>query len=184
MVYTHVSLEAAAFYTARRSTPNILRSICQSDAIATQVYPLRVVPVVALLGCAMVICGGYIRQLCYRALGDMFTWELSVKKTHRLVTSGPYAYVRHPAYTGKYLAELGLLILFTSPHTLARECLWKNYPFFTLADIGSCLTIHFGVSIWLAHRTSDEDAVMKSRFGEEWRRWAEKTRYKFVPYIA
>jgi len=55
---------------------------------------------VFILGCTLVSLGAVIRLAAYQALGHMFTFEMSIKKDHRLVTSGPYAYVRHPGYTG------------------------------------------------------------------------------------
>ncbi|CAF4350854.1 unnamed protein product, partial [Rotaria sordida] len=31
-------------------------------------------------------------------LGAFFTFELTIRSTHKLIKTGPYAYVRHPSY--------------------------------------------------------------------------------------
>jgi protein-S-isoprenylcysteine O-methyltransferase Ste14 len=40
-------------------------------------------------------------------LGTNWSGTVTIKKGHELVTSGPYAFVRHPIYTGLLLAFLG-----------------------------------------------------------------------------
>ncbi|GAW00659.1 ICMT-domain-containing protein [Lentinula edodes] len=46
---------------------------------------------------------------CYRTLGQLFVFELRIQKDHRLITEGPYAYVRHPSYTGLILTIIALV---------------------------------------------------------------------------
>lgn len=48
----------------------------------------------------MTVIGASIRKLAYKEMGSQFTFEMSLKKKHRLVTSGVYSWVRHPSYTG------------------------------------------------------------------------------------
>jgi len=47
-----------------------------------------------MLGTGMIIAGGLLRWYCYRALGKMFTYEVSVQHNHQLITTGPYTVVR------------------------------------------------------------------------------------------
>jgi len=49
-------------------------------------------------------------------LGRNWGMPMSLRQGHELVTSGPYAYVRHPIYTGIMLAMIG--------STLARGLAW------------------------------------------------------------
>ena len=44
----------------------------------------------------------------------MFTFEMSIRKDHMLITSGPYGVVRHPGYTGFLLVVIGMLLLHAS----------------------------------------------------------------------
>ena len=71
-------------------------------------------PLSSIIGTFMVTAGGLIRLECYRQLGRMFTFEMSIRKDHMLVTSGPYGIVRHPGYTGALLAVGGMLLLHAS----------------------------------------------------------------------
>ena len=64
-----------------------------------------------LVGTLVTILGGLIRYKCYRALGRMFTFEMSIRKNHKLITSGPYAIVRHPSYVGVILVASGLMLI-------------------------------------------------------------------------
>ena len=63
-----------------------------------------------LIGTLMTAFGGYIRWSCYRALGRLFTFEMCIRDEHELVTQGPYAWVRHPGYTGVLTTFIGLTV--------------------------------------------------------------------------
>jgi protein-S-isoprenylcysteine O-methyltransferase Ste14 len=52
------------------------------------------------LGAAVAIWARY-------SLGQYWSSKVVVKEDHRLIRSGPYAYVRHPIYTGMLLAGAG-----------------------------------------------------------------------------
>ena len=43
-------------------------------------------------------------------LGTNWSGEVTVKQGHELIRSGPYAWVRHPIYTGLILALLGTAV--------------------------------------------------------------------------
>ncbi|TEB37335.1 hypothetical protein FA13DRAFT_1726409, partial [Coprinellus micaceus] len=60
-----------------------------------------------LLGLLLAILGASLRLAAYRHLGHMFTFEMSIRRDHKLVTRGVYAWVRHPAYTGAVAFALG-----------------------------------------------------------------------------
>jgi protein-S-isoprenylcysteine O-methyltransferase Ste14 len=61
-----------------------------------------------VLGCLLSSFGAAIRILSYRALGHMFTFEMTIRRGHKLVTTGPYAWVRHPGYTGLLCFVVGV----------------------------------------------------------------------------
>jgi protein-S-isoprenylcysteine O-methyltransferase Ste14 len=63
----------------------------------------------------MICSGALIRWLSYRALGRFFTYELTIKEDHKLITTGPYAYVRHPGYSAILLVFFGTFLVFASP---------------------------------------------------------------------
>ena len=65
----------------------------------------------ALAAYALAIAGGLTRVWCHRTLGRFFTWEMSVRADHRLVTVEPYSLVRHPSYAGWLLLMAGSFLL-------------------------------------------------------------------------
>jgi protein-S-isoprenylcysteine O-methyltransferase Ste14 len=65
---------------------------------------------------------------------------------HQLVTRGPYAIVRHPMYTGIFLAALGSLLIY---------CTWTTLLF-------ACF------SPALAVRARREETALAAEFGEQW----------------
>jgi protein-S-isoprenylcysteine O-methyltransferase Ste14 len=56
-----------------------------------------------LLGCGFAIWARFI-------LGRNWSGIVTVKENHTLITRGPYAWVRHPIYTGILLALLGTAV--------------------------------------------------------------------------
>ncbi|KAG6868919.1 hypothetical protein C0993_007693 [Termitomyces sp. T159_Od127] len=62
------------------------------------------------IGTFFMALGGFIRYHCYRELGQLFTFELSLRADHKLVTTGPYSVVRHPGYLGVVLCVSGVVI--------------------------------------------------------------------------
>ena len=57
-----------------------------------------------ILGSFLLYAGTILRVFCYHTLGRHFTFELAFKKDHKLITNGPYAFVRHPSYLGLIVA--------------------------------------------------------------------------------
>ncbi|KAN0079825.1 hypothetical protein V8E55_009391 [Tylopilus felleus] len=76
---------------------------------------------------------------------------------HRLITHGPYAYVRHPSYTGVFMCVAGIVMAQGSPGSWLRE--------------SGMLTTLFAVLVWslsmgtvcicLFLRIKDEDELLK-----------------------
>lgn len=145
--------------------------------------PSRVrITTIGFIGWAMFCAGSMIRVACHRALGPQFTWELTVKKDHRLITHGPYAVVRHPAYTAIFLAVFGLVIGYVGSGTLARECGWLKTGGGRLLA-GSWLGGMLFVPSVLVRRMKQEDEALKKQFGEEWKVYAQQTPYALLPYV-
>lgn len=95
-------------------------------------------------------------------LGRLFTMTLAVRADHGVVTTGPYRWVRHPAYTGMLLAFAG--------------CgLWMG-SWLTLAVLVIPIT---GVVL---HRIRVEEAALTEALGEEYRSYRERTK-RLLPYL-
>ena len=52
-------------------------------------------------------------------LGRLWSGQLTLREGHRVVQTGPYAYVRHPIYTGFIAASWALALLAATPAALA-----------------------------------------------------------------
>lgn len=142
---------------------------------------VRITPLY-LAGCALVYSGCALRVACYRELGRFFTWDLSVKADHQLVTTGPYSIVRHPAYTGNCLIAIGLVVSQFSEGSWFTECGGLASPWTKLAA-GVWLAWHLSKPYLLGSRVTVEDKVLKNEFGEEWDRYAQRTPYRLFPYL-
>src|SRR4029450_5148707 len=62
------------------------------------------------LGSTLVLFGTALRQWAAQALGPFFTRSVMIREGHRMVTSGPYRYVRHPGYAGVLVSLVGLAL--------------------------------------------------------------------------
>jgi protein-S-isoprenylcysteine O-methyltransferase Ste14 len=49
----------------------------------------------------------WIQILASRTLGDNYSQNILIYKSHRLIQTGPYKYIRHPQYLGQIIADLG-----------------------------------------------------------------------------
>ena len=63
--------------------------------------------VMAWLGCACLVSGTAIRLAAVATLRHQFTTMVTIMAEHRIVDSGPYHCVRHPAYLGLLVCMLG-----------------------------------------------------------------------------
>jgi protein-S-isoprenylcysteine O-methyltransferase Ste14 len=73
---------------------------------------------------------------------------------HKLVTSGPYAIVRHPMYLGLITAALGSLLLYRT---------WTTAAFVIFAP-------------FLLLRARREEQALSAEFGEAWQAYAARVR--------
>ncbi|KAI0070054.1 hypothetical protein K474DRAFT_926931 [Panus rudis PR-1116 ss-1] len=134
------------------------------------------------VGWAMMYGGAQLRLLCYRTLGRNFTYQLSVRKDHELVTSGPYKIVRHPSYTAAFTCFFGRTICMFGPGSWFIECgvgstKWGKVLAGTWAVLGWIM------SMLMLKRVGKEDEVLKETFKSKWEAWAKETPNVFIPYI-
>jgi protein-S-isoprenylcysteine O-methyltransferase Ste14 len=146
------------------------------------------------LGTALGIGGGLFRLQAYRELGKFFTFQLALLKDHRLVTTGPFALVRHPSYTGLTAVFWGCALAACAPGSWTRVMLvdlalrggFTSGPAWLPWARGLgviVLALQVTANIGLVARTGVEDEMLKREFGKEWQAWAKHTPYKLVPGI-
>jgi len=110
---------------------------------------------------------GFALGLALRAwsiarLGRFFTVDVAIHRDHALLTSGPYAWVRHPSYSG-------LLLMFA-----ALGVAFENY-----LSIGVLLV---PIGLALARRIAVEEQALAAAFGDEWTAYAARTR-RLIPFV-
>ncbi len=88
------------------------------------------------------------------ALGNEWSPQLQLREGHHLVSSGPYAHIRHPMYTG--MAGFGLGLALVS----------ANWIFVGLATM---------VIAGLVFRIPQEEKMLTAEFGEEYRAYMRRT---------
>ena len=135
-----------------------------------------------IIGIAIMVAATALRMTCYRYMQKNFTFELAVKDGHRLVTDGPYAYVRHPAYLG----GCGMIIASTL-FNLGRGSWWAECAVQSGLQWRVLGMLHVIWGMMFLHgtvaRCSVEDSVLKEQFKEDWVRWAKRTQCRMVPYL-
>nr|VWO98392.1 Homeobox domain-containing protein [Ganoderma boninense] len=147
----------------------------------TALHPLFDVPPRFLVGVAIVFAGALFRLWSFRALGTLFTYEVTIKNDHALITWGPYAYVRHPSYTGVLCILLGEQLMQFGAAGYVPHCGIAHTPFLVFIYIwryGSLFTVYS-----LYRRCSVEDGQLVERFGATWEDYAARVRCKLLPYL-
>lgn len=66
---------------------------------------------IRLIGLAFTIAGCLIAAWARIALGGNWSGAATVKASHELIVKGPYAFARHPIYTGLLLAVVGTALV-------------------------------------------------------------------------
>ena len=147
----------------------------ESDTLEAFVFKNRgallAVPAVALatlgkpsafsvtVGLPIAIAGELLR--CWAVGYSGVTTRGDAVEAPKLVTAGPYAYVRNPLYVGNFITAAGFAIAFTG----------KNKLLARLGLLASALGSMIGVySIIVPH----EERFLHEKFGEEFDRYCER----------
>ena len=156
----------------------VLGLILPNGNTSADLYPSPIF----LLGLVMAVCGTALRLQCHRHLGPNFTFDLTIRKDHVLLTTGPYAVVRHPSYTAAILYGLSHGLCHFGIGSWWLECgIWETTVGWLLASV--FLTWHLELLRVILKRWKVEDEMLKQVFGKEWVAWAEKTPYAVLPYV-
>lgn len=134
------------------------------------------------VGSIIAAIGGLGRIWCFRTMGRYFTHQLAVRKDHKLITTGPYAIVRHPGYLFGALGALGMSLIIASPGSFTHRCGWLGMAFGRLV-IG--VWGFQNVLGWVLSyaRCQSEDALLREHFREEWDSYSQRVRYRMIPGV-
>ncbi|THH31667.1 hypothetical protein EUX98_g2498 [Antrodiella citrinella] len=134
-------------------------------------------------GSILMYASAYLRVLCFRTLGRHFTFELSLRKEHKLITAGPYSIVRHPSYLAATGALLGMIItqLFCHGTWWIESNMWITWQGQLFGAFWIALATFLAGA--LLSRVPKEDYMLKTEFKGQWTEWAQKTPYTVIPFI-
>jgi len=131
-----------------------------SPAFSFAEYPLRASPLIAGIACLAIGLGFFHRS--HADLGSNWSVTLEVREQHRLITDGIYRRIRHPMYTALLLYSIGQALVI--PNWVA----------------GQSYLIAFG--ILFAFRVRAEERMMIDQFGDEYVKYAARTK-RLVPGV-
>jgi protein-S-isoprenylcysteine O-methyltransferase Ste14 len=113
------------------------------------------------LGAAVTTAGLLFAVWARAHLGRNWSRSVTIKQDHELITSGPYAVVRHPIYTGILTGFVGMAMAIGQVRGLIVVAL-------------------IFLAFWLKFRM--EEQWMRSQFGETYAAYAHHTA-ALVPYL-
>jgi len=115
-----------------------------------------------VVGVLLMILGSLLRRYCWRALGESFTGDVSVKPDQPIISSGPYRLVRHPSYTAGMVMYIGIGLALGS---------WFSLALLTIATYAT-----------YSYRVIVEERVLLDALGEPYAAYM-KERKRFIPYV-
>ncbi len=113
------------------------------------------------IGAAITAGGLLFAVWARRHLGKNWSQAVTLKEGHELITSGPYALVRHPIYTGLLLGFVGCAV--------ARGE-WRGLL---------AVALVFG-ALW--HKLKLEEKWMRAQFGQSYEAYSRRVT-ALVPYV-
>jgi protein-S-isoprenylcysteine O-methyltransferase Ste14 len=113
-----------------------------------------------LVGAALTVLGVGFAVWARLTLGSNWGMPMTLRENPELVTGGPYAYVRHPIYTGLIFAVLGTALVLG----------------------GIWLSIFVVSSIYFALSAGREEKDMVERFPDAYPAYRARTK-RLVPFV-
>ena len=99
---------------------------------------------VALAGLCITIIGLAFSAWARDVLGRNWSGRVIIQDNHQLITAGPYAYVRHPLYTGILIAMAGTMLI--------------------AGDVGAVLGFFSAVAFFML-KSQREEKILEAEFG-------------------
>lgn len=116
--------------------------------------PLHFSKAIAITGFCLIIVGLAFSAWARDVLGRNWSGRVIIQDNHQLVTRGPYAYVRHPLYTGIIVAMTGTLLI--------------------ADDFGALLGFLSAVAFFM-FKAQREEKILESEFGAVYANYRAQT---------
>ena len=111
----------------------------------------------------LLILGTTLNIYARYTMKNLFTFRIGIREKHKLITSGPYKYIAHPAATAHVIITIGYLFILQFP-------------------------IHFIILLLalilyeIRHRIIIEENILRKYFGSIYVNYMNKTP-RFIPFI-
>jgi protein-S-isoprenylcysteine O-methyltransferase Ste14 len=125
-------------------------------------FPISHRILIPYLGLSFVVIGMILRFVAIRALGKMFTVDVTIVKNHEIKKDGIYKTIRHPSYSGSLVSFIGFGL--------------------SLNNWLSLITVTVLVTIALMYRIRVEEKMLAKQFGNEYLLY-QKTTWCLFPWI-
>jgi protein-S-isoprenylcysteine O-methyltransferase Ste14 len=178
MLFFEMLVTAAVAFPSQVPDKMLFHTLCSRNT--PQDYIISLSPSF-LAGVILMTSSAQTRLWCFRTLGNMFTFEVSIRAKHELITGGPYAFARHPSYTAAWVNLASWFIIHFSDGSWVRQCnIMRTYG-------GPLVIIYFFLVVFsivsMARRGPVEDAKLQKEFGKRWDEYAKRVPYRFVPGV-
>ncbi|HXD10340.1 MAG TPA: isoprenylcysteine carboxylmethyltransferase family protein [Anaerolineales bacterium] len=107
------------------------------------------------LGLILMVAGAAFRQWALIHLGRFFSRTVQIESEHKVISTGPYRWIRHPAYTGMIAVYTGLSMAIGT---------WLG-----------TLTAFVVVTASLLYRIRVEERALLTALGNEYREYRQQT---------
>jgi protein-S-isoprenylcysteine O-methyltransferase len=114
------------------------------------------------IGLAVFAAGLGLRWLAIAWLGRLFTFDVAIAADHRVIDTGPYRLIRHPAYTGSLLSYVGLGLCAGNAVSLG--------------------VLVVPIAVAFLRRIAIEEAALASALGPSYMDYAGRTK-RLIPFV-
>lgn len=115
-----------------------------------------------IVGLILILLGSALFVWARRTLGKFYSGHASIVEDQPLVQSGPYRFIRHPAYMGYLLMASGIACGYSS--------------------LAGFIATLFLLSPATIYRASVEDKLLSEQFGEMWMEYRQRVP-SFIPRL-
>ncbi|KAK1226359.1 hypothetical protein PQX77_010666 [Marasmius sp. AFHP31] len=169
--------------------PNFLPQVWMRGGVSLT-STLETARLITLLSGVTAFC---IRLRCQNLLGGSFKWHIAglgepdekllAERPSKLITTGPYAYIRHPSYAGALHGYIALTVYYLLPGSWLQES-EALYTWTGTLAVSACVGMWTSFTIlYIVLRLDIEEEVLEKQFGEEWKKWSERVRWRIIPGV-
>lgn len=119
-------------------------------------YNVRIIGLIVFVVCS------WTQVWSFKYLGKFYSQEIIVQKEHKLITGGPYKFIRHPQYLSQLLSDLGAGIALGG-YIIIPLVILLEIPLFIL-------------------RAKKEEEIMGEFFGDQYMNYKKQSGF-MIPFI-